>query len=240
MWLLIALVSILLAILMKINNICSWTNIIFDILRLFTAQDVNISKFNQFVLKVRNRTSTVITIIILIFFTVIITKCFTSLLLTTYFKIVKVPVVNSLEQLLERKQCLIASVNRTILILKVFNVLEDKQVEILRERKDRYEQVVKMDMNGNGAMFDERVFNDMVEGKTIIVDNTIVINHFVEIYERESHRFVVTKHKYINRLASHRLSENSIIKEQQIFGFVSSIFIRLVHSNSQLFNPLQA
>ena len=204
----------------------SWNNIIFDIIRLFTSQDINIFKLNRFILKVPNQTNLLITIIILIFFTVIITKCFTSLLLNIYFKLIKVPNVESLEQLIDGHQNLIACLNRTFDNLKHFKVFEEKQIEILREKKEKYEQIVKMNMNELGSIHDERVFNDMVEGKIIISENTITNNFIVETFKRQSHRFVISEHKYINQLGGHRIYESSFIREQQIFRFVSCIFIR--------------
>ena len=210
---------------MKIStyDIYSWYTIIFDIIRLFTSQDVDIFKLKNFILKIRNKRSTVITIISLIFFTVIITKCFTSLLLSTYFKLIKVSYVESLEQLMDGNQCLIASMNRSLRLLKDFNVFEEKQIEVLRKRKKEYQDIVKIDMDDKGAVYDERVFNDVIEGKTILLENTFGINNFIEIYKRDRDRFVISEHKYINLLAGPPINKESFIKEKQIFGFVSSI-----------------
>ena len=231
MWLLIAIFAILLAILMKISSdkSYSWNKIIFDIIRLLTSQDVKIFELTKFIFKVQNKTTTFIIMIILIFFTVIITKCFLSLLLNSYFKLIKVTVVDSLEELIDGNQCLIASRNKSIISLEHFKMFKEKQIEVLREKKEKYEQIVQMDMNDNGVIYGERVFIDMVEGKTIILENTIVINFIVETFKRDRDRFVISDRKYINQLAGHRINEISFIKEQLIFGFVSNIFIRLVH-----------
>ena len=162
--------------------------------------------------------------IILISFTVIITKCFTSLLLNTYFKLIKVPVVESLEQLIEGNQCLIASRNRIFNFLKMFKVFEDKQIEVLREKKVEYEKNVKKKMNDNGVLYGEGVFSDMVRGKIIILGNTILKNYYVDLYKRERYQFVISEQKYINQIGGHPINKKSLIKEKQIFGFVSNIY----------------
>ena len=138
---------------------------------------------------------------------------------------IKVPNVEILEQLIDGHQSLIACLNRTFDNLKL---LDKKQIEIMREKRKTYEQIVKMNMNELRSIYDKRVFNNMVEGKIVILENTITNNFIVETFKRERNRFVIPEHRYINQLAGHRLFENSIIKEQQIFGFVSSLFIRLV------------
>ena len=219
MWLLILISALLLVILLKITiNNSSWNTITFDIIRSFTLQNVYIFKFQK--IKIQNKTTLIITMIILIFFTVIITKCFTSLLLNTYFKLIKVPYVESLEQLIDGNHCLIACLNRTIHYLKDFKVFEEKQIEVLREKKEKYEQIGKKDVNYKFYTHDEKVFNDIVDGKTILMENTFTINYFIETYKRERNRFVVSEHKYINLLAGHPINKQSFIKELQIFGFV--------------------
>ena len=208
----------------SIDKSYSWNNIIFDIIRLFTSQDLNIFKSNQFIFKIRNKATTFITMVILIFFTVIITKCLTSLLLNTYFKLIKVTVVDSLEELIEGDQCLIASMNRTFDFLKMFKLFEQKQIEVLKEKKEKYQQTVEFDLNGPGALYEEGVFSDMVRGKTIILETTLAINYFVDIYKRQRDQFVTSEHKYINQRGGHYINKKSFIKEKQKFGFVSSIF----------------
>ena len=207
-----------------IDKSYSWNNIIFDIIRLFTSQDVNFFKLKKLIVKVQIKYTTNITMIILIFFTIIITKSFTSLLLTTYFKLIKVPYVESLEQLIDGDESLIVCLNRTFLFLRQYKVFEDKQIDILREKKDKYEKIVKFDPNGNGALFGEGVFSDMIEGKIVILEATVSSNLYINIYKRERDQFVISEHKYVNQLVGHHINNKSFIKERQIFGFVFSIF----------------
>ena len=62
--------------------------------------------------------------------------------------------------------------NKTIDRLRQFKVFDDKQIEVLREKQNKYQKIVKFDLNGKGALYGEGVFIDMVEGKTIVLETT--------------------------------------------------------------------
>ena len=219
----VSIFGLILTILMKISleNNSKLNKIIFDTIRLFTTQDVNFSKLKYYK-KIGNETTFIILILTLIFFSFIITKCFTSLLLTTYFKFTKVPYIDSLEQLIDQDICLIASRNRTFLVLNIYKVFDENKLDILREKKEKYEKINNIDLDYENTLFNESIFDDIVNGKVIFLDNSGAIKYMLEHNKNERNRFVVSEHKYINQLTCHPISKRSIIKKQQIFGFVSS------------------
>ena len=226
MWILIFIFGLILSILMKISSEknSSWNTIIFDIIRLFTSQDVNFVKFKELIENVENRTKSIFVIITLIFFSFIITKCLTSLLLNSYFKFIKVPYVDSLEQIIDEDICLIATKNRSFQYLINYQVFDESKIKMLRDKKDKYEKINKINMEDKNSVYDEAVFNDMVKGKVIILENSAGIKYIIDYYKEEIDSFVVSQHKYIIQLGGHPINKRSLMKEQQIFGFVSSFF----------------
>ena len=195
-------------------------NIIFIIIRLFTSQDVNFSELSISIRKVKNKITLVIAMTVLIFFSFIITKSFTSLLLNTYFKLIKVTVVESLEQLLDGDDCLIASTDQMLNLLNYYQVFDQKQIEVLTKRKLKYEENFELDDRKEISIFNESVFNDVVEGKAIILLSSYGINYFLEYFKRDIERIVVSDHKYIKDFTGFLIHKTSIFGKQQKFAFV--------------------
>ena len=119
--------------------------------------------------KIQNKSTIIIIIINLIFFSFIITNCFTSLLLNTYFKLTKVALIDSLEQLIEQDKFHVASMEETFVALDYYKLIEGKNIEVLKSRKDKYDKITELNMQI--SLFDERVFNDMIDGKAIILES---------------------------------------------------------------------
>ena len=158
--------------------------------------------------------------IVLIFLSFIITKSFTSLLLNTYFKLNKLTVVESLEQLLEGNECLIASTDEMLNLLDVYEIFDKKQMEILSKRKLKYEENLKMSVGMEISIFNESVFKGVVEGKAIILFTNFGINYFLEFYERDIERIVVSDHKYIKGFTGLLIYKRCTFAKQQKFAFV--------------------
>ena len=223
-WILISIFGILLSFILKIliNKNYSWININFDIIRLFASQDIN---FCKFIRNVKNKTSIIITMILLLFFSSIMTKCFSSLLLNTYFKLIKVPFVDSLEQLLNGDPTLIASMDFTLGLMKFYKMYDNSQIELLNKRKYDYEIDTKLDMKQGGALFHTRVVEDLIEGKVIVMETGSRVIYFLELFKSDNDKFVVSK-KYYQQQRGHRINMQSTNVKQQIFGLV--LFCRLL------------
>ena len=158
-------------------------------------------------------------IITLLFFSFIITKCFTSLLLKTYFKLIKVPYVDSLEQLVDGEY-LIASMNFSFYSMEDNELIDEKQIEILRKMKVKYDEITNIDMETAMGTFDERIFNDVVDGRTILLEIGYRADAYLEYFKRDSDRFVVSQKNYVQYKNGHLINKRSSIVNQQIFGFV--------------------
>ena len=153
------------------------------------------------------------------------TKCFSSLLLNTYFKLIKVPFVDSLEQLLNGDPTLIASMDFTLQLMKFFKLFDNSQIELLNKRKYDYEIDTNISMKQGGALFDSRVLEDLIEGKVIVIETGSRVKYFIELFKSDSDRFVVSN-KYYQQHRSHLINMQSINVKQQVFGLV--LFWRLL------------
>ena len=154
----------------------------------------------------------------LLFFSFIITNCFTSLLLKTYFKLTKVALIDSLQQLIEQDQYYIASMEETFVALNYYRLFEDRQIELLKSRKEKYDRITNLNMQI--SLTDERVFNDMIDGKAIILESGFRIDFFVEFFKKDSDRFSISQNKYLQFLIGYLIDKRSPIVKQQVFGFV--------------------
>ena len=187
-------------------------------IRLFTSQDVNFHKLKKFSQKIQNKPTTIIIIITLTFFSFIITNCFTSLLLKAYFKLTKVALIDSLEQLIEQDQFHIASMKETFVALEHYQLIEERQIEVLKRRKDKYDKITELNMQI--SLIDERLFTDMIDGNAIIFESGFRIDFFLELFKKDRDRFAISQDKYLQFLIGHLIYKRSPIVKQQIFGFV--------------------
>ena len=190
-----------------------------DMVGLFTTQYFNFHNVGKLIGKIKYKSSTVITIITLIFFSFILTKSFTSLLLNTYFKLIKVPVVESLEEVLNENQCLIAGTNNTFENLKDYEVFDERQIDAMIKKKMEYKENSKI-ANEPGLIVGKITFNDMVRGKAIILLDSYGIEFYLKYYKKDREKFVVSEHKYINQQMNYVINKRSVIFKQQLFGFV--------------------
>ena len=182
----------------------------------------------KFFPKIHNITTTIIIIIILIFFSFIITHCFTSLLLNIYFKLTKVAFIDNLEQLIEEDQFYIASMKETFDSLEYYELIDESKIEVMRKRKDKYDKITELNMQI--SLFDERVFNDMIGGKAIILETGFRIDFFVEFFKRDSDLFTISQNKYLQYLFGYIIYKRSPIVKQQIYGCV---YLKHIHYHAR-------
>lgn len=199
------------------NKYCN--NVSMDFIRLFFGQDVDFPRFSKTIGQAKFKFSIIILMKMLIFFSFILTKSFTSLLLNTYFITIQEPVVESLEQLINGN-LLLASHEISIIYLDYFEVFDPKHMKILKEKKQKYDNSTKIFIERPGTLFNKKIFNDMVDGKVIILQDSYRIDSYLDVYKKHRERFIVTEHKYCHSHMMHFIQKDSFIKKQQVFGFV--------------------
>ena len=151
---------------MKAKHLSRFT---MDILRTLTTQsNVKISnlahlrKYNPFSLEM------IILVIFWLIFTNIITKCFTTLLLNSYFLQKTVPMVNNLEDVLKHEFS-IAAKNNTFRLLTNYNILNEEQVKTLLKRRNKYQKQLGHSFDLNLGILDRNIFKDLVKGLTVFL-----------------------------------------------------------------------
>ena len=96
-----------------------------------------------------------------------------------------------------------------------YQIIDEKQIEILREMKVKYDEITKIDMET--AM---GTFNDVVDGRAVLLEIGYRADAYLEFFKRDSDRFVVSQMKYVQFQNGHLINKRSSIVNQQIFGFV--------------------
>ena len=111
--------------------------------------------------------------------------------------------------------------NWSFYTMKYHQLVDERQIELLIKRKYKYDDISKIDMETAMGAFDERIFNDVVDGRTILLEFGYRADMYFEFFKRDSDRFVVSQQKFIQLKSGYLINKKSPIVEQQIFGFVS-------------------
>ena len=194
-----------------------------DITRTLTGQsDVTLLKLNKYINNVNYKKTTIITIILLVFFSFVMTKSFSSLLLNSYFKLHKVPYVESLEELLIEEKYNIAVDDWNVDYLEYFGVLDEIQMEKVKRRRDNYFSAnrFRMDMTSWSIYQNDKIYKDIKNGQVVVLIGTFYGDKFAELHKADTEYFVFAKNKYLHRYNTHVLTKTSYLDEQQNYAYV--------------------
>ena len=185
------------------------SKITMDIIRTLTTQsDVKLSSLKY----LSQFEAHFIEIIILVFswlmFTNIMTKCFTSLLLNSYFTQKSIPLVNNLEDVLDN-ELPIAAKDNTFDFMEHFHMISEEQVNISRQLRDEYQDNFDFKFDKYLAILNKLIFNDVVNGWAVILLNGFEREAFEAQYISESKKFMVLDKKYISNFAAHFIPKNN-------------------------------
>ena len=115
--------------------------------------------------------------------------------------------------------------------MKYHQLVDERQIELLIKRKYKYDDISKIDMETAMGAFDERIFNDVVDGRTILLEIGYRADAYLDFFKRDSDRFVVSQQKYVQVQQGLLINNRSSIVKQQIFGFVLLLLIYPVSLN---------
>ena len=198
----------------KSKNDLQW--VIMDVIRGFTSQsEIKLAKMSHLA---NNYQSLIVLVVFWLLFMTIITKCFSSLLLNMYFKQTALPLVETLEQILEDKALFVVTPQEILKNLLHFEVLNEEQVKLLKNRYDEYLEHIGNQFDSELGARSPVVFNDMINGLAVILLNSINVKTFDALYMSQSERYRISEHKYINRLAFHSIHRNSLIFDELRFA----------------------
>ena len=150
-------------------------------------------------------------------FTNIITKCFTSLLLTSYFRQISVPLIETLEQLVEQDDIFIAANENTLEFIDDSEKFNKKQISLLYQKKRKYKMRLEFDFNYILDIFDKKIFNDMVNGLSVILLNGFDADVFKAQYISENDKYFISDTKYFHQFGTHWIHKNSSILAHLFF-----------------------
>ena len=191
---------------MKTNHLSKFT---LDIIRALTTQSC-IKIFSLKYLR-QYKTHSVEIIILVIFwinFTNIITRCFCSVLLNSFFIQKSVPIVNDLNDVLDNELSIAAKEN-TFGFLKMFEILSEEQIIISKALRDQYQANFNFKFDVPLAILDKSIFNDIVNGLAVILINGFEREVFEAQYISESNKFMVLDNKYLRKFAGHSIDKNN-------------------------------
>ena len=187
----------------KTQNYLQW--IVMDVSTLSGQGDFKLANLSQITKRENSYKAMIVLIVFWLVFTTIITKCFSSLLLNTYFKQTALPFVETLEQLLEEKSFSIASGDSTISLLYKHDVLTLEQSSTINYRSDQYLKKMESDPMSPG------VFNDMIEGLAVYLLSSLNARLLEAIYFRQSDKYSVSHNKYLPNMNCLYIYKESII-----------------------------
>ena len=143
-----------------------------------------------------------------------------------YFKLRKVPYVESLDELLIDDKYNIAVDERHIDFLQDQGVLDEQQAKEMKKRREKYFHDKYLPLKTNSLIIyqDDKIFNDIVEGRAVILDTSLYVEAFAELRKNENEFFVVAKNKYFHRYLTHVLTKTSYLVKQQNYGLVFNLY----------------
>ena len=188
---------------------------IMDIIRTLTTQsNVKLSSLKYLRQYKIHCSKIIILVIFWLLITNIITKCFTSLLLNSYFKQTSVPLLNNLQEVFEQEQFLIAAKTNTFSFMFNYGLFKKEQVDSLWERRNKYQEKFDFSFDVVLAILNRNIFNDVVNGLAVILINGFEKESFEAQYISESNKFKVLDQKYVSNFAGHLIWKGNKHLEQ--------------------------
>lgn len=202
-WLLLFLCAAIFSISIRVlyNTTNSGFNIIMDILRLLTTQsNVKMVRLTKMAM-VKYKLTLIIFIILALFFSIILTKSFSSLFLNSYFRVEKYALIENLDQLLENDKMRILATNLTMDRLGKHHVLASDQLVALGKRRRgdfRYKNVRKD-------------FRGVLRGRLVFLGSSLEREMIEGRFKTMSDRFAVSDRKYVNRFVTYLAHKESVV-----------------------------
>ena len=150
----------------------------------------------------------------------ILTKCFSSLMLNTYFNQAAVPLVINLEQLLDEKNYSVSVSQINLKFLLDYKVLNQEQTSSLEHRRDEYQERIGFEFTSPMRSMSPQIFNEVIDGLAVILMNTFDLKTFESLYINQREKYSLSQHKYIYKLAVHWIRRNSLIFDSMKFALV--------------------
>ena len=141
----------------------------------------------------------------------IIVNCFASLLLNTYFHMKSVPLIDSIEDLVNNKQIMIHSVNRTLKHIKKLNTVKLTQNDI-----DELVNRAKILNIGIPQDLDD-IFVNIVNGKSVVMWNSFYIRRLLRRYICVQDK-IVSSGKYLFDHVTFRIDKRNVYRKNGKFA----------------------
>ena len=166
-----------------------------------------------------NRSKNVTLIILLVIWlqsASILSKAFSGLLLNTYFNVKSVPIVNSLEDIINNQDINVA-INLSSLKKNIqdTNLFDQKTEKHLYSRVSKYQDQVDYISNYYkfGFIFvHDKLLEDVIMGKTVMIVHSLLRNRYFNYYKYYHDQIRVVEQKYLLKSLYLMVKRNVIIK----------------------------
>ena len=192
------------------------TKILENIFRLLTnqtADDLAQMKITKNVQVDLLKVSSIVLIVIWLQSASILTKAFSGILLKSYFNLKPYPVVSTLEDLYDNKHLGIVADTRISDLLDVLEYPEEMKkylnISILKLHKKLDE--LKIDIRFH--FISTEIFNEMVNGKAVLLSFTNVVRGYQDQFSRWSKWFTVSEHRYLNSFDVFLVSKRHVLNQ---------------------------
>ena len=188
-------------------------------MRTVTAQsEVQYARLSYFTAIKHNYQAIIVLLTSWLMFASIMTKCFSSLMLNTYFKQTTVLLIRSLQELIDKEEYFVAVTPRNLEYFLDNDVLNQEEFDSLSHRRDKYQEHIGFELAFPMRVMSPLVFKEMTNGLAITLLNSFELKIFDTLYVTQSERYGISDHKYIHKLIVHYIGKNSLIFEEMKFA----------------------
>ena len=156
----------------------------------------------------------------------ILTKAFTGNLLNTYFNVKSVPIVNNLDDVYNNKELLVMAGLHELNDLNDSGKFDSSKIEQLTKRAVEFLD----DYPKNFAHDKHFRIKNLIQGKLVLISNTVDIESFLGLYIKWKHLVSVSQEKYLPDLARFIIGKDhsfsSIMRYMYVLFLVFIIFIK--------------
>ena len=145
----------------------------------------------------------------------IITQLFCNDLLSAYINVRYVPIVNTLDDIVNNKQMFVLSKMVRLKYLSKTLIKYKTTLNILADRLSYYELRLKRSLSFSNAC-DYDIIDDMANGHAAILFDSVAIEMFTTLTRHDNHLYTVSKHKYFKVIANYIVVRKAPYSKQLI------------------------
>ena len=148
----------------------------------------------------------------------IITQLFCNYLLSAYINVRYVPIVNTLDDIVNNKQMFVL-LDKNLIYLSKTGTIYKTTLSTLANRHNEYTKKLNRPVSLSDV-YKSRIFDDLANGRAAFLFNSLEIEMFITFTRHDNHRYTVSKHKYFKNIFNYIVVRNATYGKQLISMYV--------------------